>query len=530
MAVTDIPVRQHTRQRNIDRNQSASGIPQRCLLECARILVSFTSVMIVQSLVFASAVWAFSRKDGQPCHLTAFPAPQVMDAPGCSLAYAADGQTQDKAYCVPVSADERICKCVGYTGSVPPVPGESADDGVLVLQRRGVIVGAWNARAFLGDTDKFAVLQGDLDGNGTPEIVIVNHDGTSNGMAVNYATLGIIPNLDAFQTPVFWQVEDYGPGSFVRYPKFPGCALLTTEWEWFEKLDPQRGSGLYLIGHEFRYHDGFLLPVTEHPIRARRYLFAFETERDATLNFDVRYDAAQKAPLHWLQHATTKLLPHELLSEDVLPETSTGTIRGVHLTPDEYLRLDMERESGTLETVVCLRLGDVGSGRLYPKRYLPARLEQWLVGQTVKLTPLPRGNETSAYIVWVYPPSETSATCFPLEPEKVSLTGVITRQTFPGPPNYESIAAGDRPETYWILNPATPVCVQAVQSENKPVTRVSALQLVFVVQQHPYEQFRDVLNQSVTVTGSLFEAHTGHHHTKILLDVQDMQRVDSQNP
>jgi len=48
-------------------------------------------------------------------------------------------------------------------------------------------------------------------------------------------------------------------------------------------------------------------------------------------------------------------------------------------------------------------------------------------------------------------PSLLFAECMNYEPDAVSLTGKIIRKTFPGRPNYESIKAGDEPETYWIL-------------------------------------------------------------------------------
>ena len=37
------------------------------------------------------------------------------------------------------------------------------------------------------------------------------------------------------------------------------------------------------------------------------------------------------------------------------------------------------------------------------------------------------------------------------QPTRVALTGVLFLKTFPGPPNYESIKRGDRPERGWYL-------------------------------------------------------------------------------
>lgn len=55
--------------------------------------------------------------------------------------------------------------------------------------------------------------------------------------------------------------------------------------------------------------------------------------------------------------------------------------------------------------------------------------------------------------------------CLAYGPSLVTLKGVLTRRTFPGPPNYESIRKGDRPETYWLIELAQPICVNADPKE-----------------------------------------------------------------
>ena len=44
-------------------------------------------------------------------------------------------------------------------------------------------------------------------------------------------------------------------------------------------------------------------------------------------------------------------------------------------------------------------------------------------------------------------PAQAKNECLKYEPEIVEVAGVLETKTFPGPPNYESIEAGDRPET-----------------------------------------------------------------------------------
>ena len=60
--------------------------------------------------------------------------------------------------------------------------------------------------------------------------------------------------------------------------------------------------------------------------------------------------------------------------------------------------------------------------------------------------------------------------------------GTLERKTFPGPPQYESIAAGDEPETVWLLKLDAPVCVSADPNDpsgiNAAASSVGAVQLI----------------------------------------------------
>lgn len=109
------------------------------------------------------------------------------------------------------------------------------------------------------------------------------------------------------------------------------------------------------------------------------------------------------------------------------------------------------------------------------------------------------------------------------EPSVVTITGVVASDTFPGPPNFESIQAGDSPEDYWVLTLARPVFVSGVPNDDLNVSEsnISSLQLVFM-NPKDYDKYRKLLNCKVKVTGTLFHAMNGHHHTKVLLAVTIM--------
>lgn len=120
-------------------------------------------------------------------------------------------------------------------------------------------------------------------------------------------------------------------------------------------------------------------------------------------------------------------------------------------------------------------------------------------------------------------PAWAQTRCLNYEPEEVKLRGTIIRQTFPGRPNYESIRHGDEPETYWILRMKQPVCVSA-STDWERESHVTNLQLVFKGEENQYKRYRRLLGRRVVVSGSLYHAHTGHHHTKVLLTVGDIKR------
>lgn len=115
--------------------------------------------------------------------------------------------------------------------------------------------------------------------------------------------------------------------------------------------------------------------------------------------------------------------------------------------------------------------------------------------------------------------------CLSYDPAEVSLTGTILRKTFPGPPNYESVRRGDKPETIWILHLENPVCVTGNTDEiNEPEQRVTDLQLV--LDGTEYARFKKFTGGKISVraTGKLFHAHTAHHRTSVLLAVEDIKK------
>ncbi len=106
----------------------------------------------------------------------------------------------------------------------------------------------------------------------------------------------------------------------------------------------------------------------------------------------------------------------------------------------------------------------------------------------------------------------------------VSLTGTLRSQVFPGPPNYESIKRGDRKETAITLTLVARACTAGTdhQGFDVPETGIRETQLV-IMKDARWKTVRRLMGKRAIVTGTLFHAHTGHHRTKVLIDVASIR-------
>ena len=103
---------------------------------------------------------------------------------------------------------------------------------------------------------------------------------------------------------------------------------------------------------------------------------------------------------------------------------------------------------------------------------------------------------------------------------ETALTGKLLRHTFPEQPNYESIAQGDAPATYFFVAPDHPLCVAEGRNDDglePPEPAVDAIQLVFRDGAHSYRRLRPHLGKPIVCRGRLYHAQTGHHHSPVLL-------------
>ena|ERR1051326_5448823 len=109
--------------------------------------------------------------------------------------------------------------------------------------------------------------------------------------------------------------------------------------------------------------------------------------------------------------------------------------------------------------------------------------------------------------------------CLPYS-SPVTLSGKLTSRIFPGPPHYTSIRRGDQKETAILLILPAAICTTGNDPEgiDVPESGLRDIQIA-VTKDGDWPTVRRLIGKRATVTGTLFHAHTGHHRTRVLLDL-----------
>ena len=114
-----------------------------------------------------------------------------------------------------------------------------------------------------------------------------------------------------------------------------------------------------------------------------------------------------------------------------------------------------------------------------------------------------------------------SPLCLPYEPETVVLTETVQRALAYGPPGYGETPDRDAKEVFYSLQLATPICVLGGDDLDQPAEpSIRQLQIAFI--KMPFD--RTLPGHRVRVAGTLFHAMTGHHHTKVLISPDRIER------
>lgn len=125
--------------------------------------------------------------------------------------------------------------------------------------------------------------------------------------------------------------------------------------------------------------------------------------------------------------------------------------------------------------------------------------------------------------------SSSNQTDYSFEPAISVIIGKIANEEFYGAPGFGENPATDQKETQYLLLLEKPVNVNGVNvseddsDDESTRTRkaVSKIQLLYdknIIDMGRY------LGNTVRLTGTFFGAHTGHHHTEVVMDVQKVDQ------
>lgn len=108
-----------------------------------------------------------------------------------------------------------------------------------------------------------------------------------------------------------------------------------------------------------------------------------------------------------------------------------------------------------------------------------------------------------------------------LEYGPIQLAGTLVRQTYAGPPDYESITKGDEPRVIWVLQLERRVCVDANAKYPREPTQI---EIELALAAADYAQYRHLLGQKIVVTGEL--VHGGAKYQKrLVLEAGELRKT-----
>ena len=245
-----------------------------------KLVISAALLTVISSFAFAgsSEEWRKDKLCGRR-----LPHFQAVTLKGCLEAYCA------------VVGDSRICACK---------ESENTDEIHIILEYKGEKEAKWTAKVmpFIFGPESFRLNEADLDGDGNKEFIFAALWTQSNGMGIEYWTLWAI---DEGQVSKPIEIQDYGTmGYLTSAEDDKNCQLLVSRW--LDGWEPERGSGLYIVGRWYIYSNGEFSPQFDRPAIYRRYLYRLERLRGESLS---------KKPLLWYKSSETHQVigPHPFI-------------------------------------------------------------------------------------------------------------------------------------------------------------------------------------------------------------------------
>lgn len=238
-----------------------------------------------------------------------------------------------KAYCADLPDNLSVCKAL--------VDRTETNRAEYLVRQNDKMLSEWKTEITMySGVEDFEVLEGDLDGDGSTEIIIPQLDGQSNGIGVGFFSIYILPNPTnkEFKPPLVIKTQDFGRnGVFIFNASTRTTDILITYWtenlNLAEVIPKVKAGGKYFVGRWFSYRNGKLSPVFEKPVLARRFLESFQAERS-------EYDSSDMHPYSWLQNKATLQLKSD-------PEVSTRTLSTTRGMIEKYERLKLPKQRGS---------------------------------------------------------------------------------------------------------------------------------------------------------------------------------------
>jgi hypothetical protein len=100
----------------------------------------------------------------------------------------------------------------------------------------------------------------------------------------------------------------------------------------------------------------------------------------------------------------------------------------------------------------------------------------------------------------------------------INLTGRLVRQTYAGPPDYESVTKGDAPVVIWVLQLDRSVCI--VDSAARYPKEYGAREIQLELPADRYALYQHLLGTKITVNGELQRGGARHEKRLVLATTQ----------
>src|SRR5712691_838639 len=116
--------------------------------------------------------------------------------------------------------------------------------------------------------------------------------------------------------------------------------------------------------------------------------------------------------------------------------------------------------------------------------------------------------------------------CYHYRPAAVSLTGRLIQRTLPGPPNYQSIARGDRPQVVDLLILDAPICTIPDYKDSPNTDAFQGQDTIQVRRaESTWREVRRLSGKRVVARGTLAEWALGPDRTPVVIDPTEVHSV-----